>query len=111
MVRLLLTKGIVGLWCLEGEPSFREGIVHDTTITCLEWSPGGNRLITGDEEGGVVVWKIDGRGKLSTMSQYRLRGSIDHIVFKPTKKARDSRFESQLTVETKKRTAHHFSLE
>ncbi|KAJ3262217.1 hypothetical protein HK103_002630 [Boothiomyces macroporosus] len=84
-------NGIVGLWCLEGEPSFREGIVHDTTITCLEWSPGGNRLITGDEEGGVVVWKIDGRGKLSTMSQYRLRGSIDHIVFKPTKKARDSR--------------------
>ncbi|KAJ3325252.1 hypothetical protein HDV06_005009 [Boothiomyces sp. JEL0866] len=84
-------NGTVGLWCLEGEASFREGIVHDSSITCLEWSPGGNRLITGDEEGGVVVWKIDGRGKLATMSQYRLRGSIDHIVFKPTKRIKDSR--------------------
>ncbi|KAJ3271511.1 hypothetical protein HDV01_006562 [Terramyces sp. JEL0728] len=86
-------NGTVGLWCLEGDVSFREGNVHDSNVTCLEWSPGGNRLITGDEEGGVVVWKIDGRGKLATMSQYRLRGRIDHVAFKPTKRAKDSRLD------------------
>ncbi|KAI8902608.1 hypothetical protein BC833DRAFT_654604 [Globomyces pollinis-pini] len=86
------TNGTVGLWCLDSNSSFREGNVHHAPISCIVWSPNGNRLITGDEEGGVVVWKIDHRGKLATMSQYRLRGAIDHIVFKPIdKRARESR--------------------
>ncbi|KAJ2999283.1 hypothetical protein HDV02_003216 [Globomyces sp. JEL0801] len=85
------TNGTVGLWCLDSNSSFREGNVHHAPISCIVWSPNGNRLITGDEEGGVVVWKIDHRGKLATMSQYRLRGAIDHIVFKPIdKRARES---------------------
>jgi hypothetical protein len=41
----------------------------------------------------VVVWKIDSRGKLTTLSKYRLQASIDHIQFKnQVKKARDTRF-------------------
>eukprot|EP00842_Homolaphlyctis_polyrhiza_P000388 jgi/Hompol1/134/HPOL_002936-RA len=74
--------GTVGLWCLDMESTLREGKIHQCRVTCLEWNPPGNRIVTGDEDGCVVVWKIDMRGRLSTMSQYRLKGQIACCVFR-----------------------------
>ncbi|KAH6569056.1 hypothetical protein BASA62_005094 [Batrachochytrium salamandrivorans] len=74
--------GTVGLWCLDAESALREGKVHQCRIICLEWNPPGNRIISGDEDGGIVVWKVDARGRLSTMSQYRLKGQITCCVFR-----------------------------
>lgn len=83
------------MWCVDAsESSVREGNLHSSSITTLEWSPTGNRLITGDEvsifyrflfisqDGALIVWKVDNRGKLSTLSQYRLRGAVNHVTFK-----------------------------
>ncbi|KAJ3335504.1 hypothetical protein HDU91_002169, partial [Kappamyces sp. JEL0680] len=76
------SNGTLGLWCPESDTTFREGNIHSSLITSVAWSPTGNRLITGDSDGTVVIWKVDGRGKLSTLTQYRLRGSIQQITFK-----------------------------
>ncbi|KAL5035113.1 hypothetical protein BDV3_004569 [Batrachochytrium dendrobatidis] len=74
--------GTVGLWCVDMESTLREGKIHQCRITCLEWNSFGNRIISGDEEGAVVVWKVDTRGRLSTMSQYRLKSQIVCCVFR-----------------------------
>ncbi|KAI9098081.1 hypothetical protein DFS34DRAFT_619554 [Phlyctochytrium arcticum] len=75
------SNGTVGIWS-EAENVLREGNVHASTITVVEWSPSGNRLITGDEDGDVVVWKTDPRGRLSIICQYRLNNAITHCVFR-----------------------------
>ena len=74
--------GTLGLWCPDFDTTIREGNLHSVQISALSWSPNGNRLITGDLEGNIVGWKVDNRGKLSTVAQYRLRGPIRHITFK-----------------------------
>jgi len=37
------------------------------------WNPAGTRLVTGDGEGLVRVWKADGRGLLSAFKMYAQR--------------------------------------
>ncbi|XP_075890571.1 intraflagellar transport protein 140 homolog [Nelusetta ayraudi] len=37
---------------------------HSVCITLLEWSSSGSRLVTGDQNGTLVVWKMDARGRL-----------------------------------------------
>ncbi|KAJ3192139.1 hypothetical protein HK101_006974 [Irineochytrium annulatum] len=74
-------QSLVGLWS-DTDAQLREGIVHHSPITCLEWSPGGTRLISGDEEGEVVVWKVDSRGKMASICQYRLKGSLRSCIFR-----------------------------
>lgn len=92
MVYFCSQIGNVGIWCPD-DTQLREGLIHHAAITCLEWNPNGNRLVTGDQEGGIVVWKIDSRRKLTIMSKYRLQATIQHILFKlPTKRVRESRF-------------------
>ncbi|KAJ3415634.1 hypothetical protein HDV05_004510 [Chytridiales sp. JEL 0842] len=83
-------SGLVGVWS-EVEDVFREGVSHRSPISCLEWSPNGARLITADEEGEVVVWKVDMRGKLASVCQYRLKGSVTGCYFRKLYNKPDSR--------------------
>ncbi|KAI9354065.1 hypothetical protein DFJ73DRAFT_959062 [Zopfochytrium polystomum] len=75
------TSGVVGVWS-EMEETLREGTAHRSRVTCLEWSGSGSRLISGDEEGEVTVWKIDNRGKMTSVCQYRLKTMLTHCVFR-----------------------------
>jgi WD40 repeat protein len=85
-------QGNIGIWSPETDSNVREGKSHQN-ISCLEWSPNGNRLVSGDEEGCIVVWKVDLRGKLASLSKYRLQAPIQHVLFKnASKKTRDSRY-------------------
>ncbi|KAJ1551048.1 hypothetical protein HK096_003480 [Nowakowskiella sp. JEL0078] len=74
------SSGVVGIWC-EQEQIFREGNAHSMEILVLEWSPSGNRLVSADIDGQVVVWKVDARGRLLSICQYRLKGAIRNCLF------------------------------
>ncbi|KAJ3153303.1 hypothetical protein HDU89_000934 [Geranomyces variabilis] len=73
--------GTVTVWC-DYENVLREGNVHQAAISVMEWSPAGNRLVTGDEDGDVVVWKVDQRGRLTVLCQYRLSNRVTHCLFR-----------------------------
>ncbi|KAJ3106851.1 hypothetical protein HDU96_008104 [Phlyctochytrium bullatum] len=77
-------NGVITVWS-ETDGMWREGILHHSEITCLVWSPRGSRLISGDNEGDVTVWKVDVRGKLSSLCQYRLKSGIHHCLFRSSK--------------------------
>jgi intraflagellar transport protein 140 len=96
---LLSHIGKIGVWSPDTDASVREGNAHHCPVTLLQWSPTGNRLISGDKvssfddkDGDVIVWKVDSRGKLSLMSRYRVRAPVLQILFKNSQhKSRESR--------------------
>ncbi|ORY30689.1 hypothetical protein BCR33DRAFT_703366 [Rhizoclosmatium globosum] len=75
------SAGTVGVWS-DTEEILREGTSHTTNITCLEWNSTGTRLISCDEEGEVVVWKVDVRGKINSLCHYRLKGPVSQCSFR-----------------------------
>ncbi|TPX54243.1 hypothetical protein PhCBS80983_g05995 [Powellomyces hirtus] len=75
------SNGMVGVWC-DHEHVLREGNVHQSPLSVMEWSPSGNRLVTGDEDGDVVVWKVDQRGRIAVLCQYRLSNKVTHCLFR-----------------------------
>ncbi|KAI8620888.1 hypothetical protein BC830DRAFT_1096659 [Chytriomyces sp. MP71] len=75
------SSGTVGVWS-DTEEVLREGASHGCTITCLEWNTTGTRLISCDVEGEVIVWKVDLRGKISSICQYRLKAAVSRCLFR-----------------------------
>jgi intraflagellar transport protein 140 len=73
---------VVGLWCVEHDGVLREGNAHQSKVEIIKWSPSGHRLITGDNEGVVIVWKVENKGRISAISQYRLKSAATSITFK-----------------------------
>jgi WD40 repeat protein len=53
MVFIKFKLGTVAIWSPDTDSSLREGNSHFASISTFEWSPSGNRLITGDK-----VWKL-----------------------------------------------------
>lgn len=54
---------------------------HTSRVGLVKWAPGGNRLLTADENGIFAVWKIDNRYQLTLSAQYTRQGSMTHCVF------------------------------
>ena len=65
--------GLVSLWNLKDKALRTNNAAHADTITLLQWSPEGTRLVTADTAGVVVVWKTDHRSRLTVVSRYQLR--------------------------------------
>jgi hypothetical protein len=42
------------------------------------------------QDGEVVVWKVDARGRISSLCQYRLKGAIYHCMFRPARSDADA---------------------
>ncbi|KAM4524435.1 intraflagellar transport protein 140 homolog [Odontesthes bonariensis] len=59
---------------------------HTASITLLEWSSFGSRLVTGDEMGVLAVWKLDARGKLqgNHLVKHEYNKPLTCCIFKPT---------------------------
>ncbi|XP_017888145.1 intraflagellar transport protein 140 homolog [Ceratina calcarata] len=55
---------------------------HRDSITILQWSQHGGRLVSADSAGSIVGWKIDSRGQLLMMFHHELKDSFTQIVFK-----------------------------
>lgn len=77
----ILFVGGLTFWNLRNNSPSEVRSPHQSAILMLKWAPYGNRLITSDEQGLVVVWKIDPRGVVSQCTQYRRKGKINHIAF------------------------------
>ncbi|XP_041829697.1 intraflagellar transport protein 140 homolog [Melanotaenia boesemani] len=59
--------------------------VHTASITLLEWSSFGSRLVTGDQAGVLAVWKLDARGRLQGNHQVKHEYSkpLTCCIFRP----------------------------
>ncbi|OQR87348.1 Intraflagellar Transport protein [Achlya hypogyna] len=80
--------GMVSLWIPKESAAREVNSPHTTRINLLKWAPSGNRLITGDENGVLAVWKVDARSQMSLATQYTRQGSLTQCVFcvSPAKK-------------------------
>ncbi|KAM9716097.1 intraflagellar transport protein 140 homolog isoform 2-T2 [Menidia menidia] len=60
--------------------------VHTASITLLEWSSLGSRLVTGDQTGVLAVWKLDARGRLqgNHLVKHEYNKALTCCIFKPT---------------------------
>lgn len=75
--------GTIALWSEKDKNSLREEtLAHKASITLLQFSPEGTRLISGDSAGVLVVWNIDHRGKLTQLHSYTKKGTITQLVFR-----------------------------
>ena len=59
--------------------------LHQSTVSALAWSSNGSRLITGDLNGLIAVWKTDANGKLvqPAMLQFSVDSKINEIINRP----------------------------
>ncbi|RHY31008.1 hypothetical protein DYB32_003834 [Aphanomyces invadans] len=55
---------MLSLWIQKENVAREVNSPHTSRINLLKWAPSGNRLITGDENGVLAVWKIDARGQV-----------------------------------------------
>ncbi|XP_015230607.1 PREDICTED: intraflagellar transport protein 140 homolog [Cyprinodon variegatus] len=58
---------------------------HTASIALLEWSGSGSRLVTGDQNGALAVWKLDARGRLigNSLAKYDFSKPLTCCIFKP----------------------------
>ncbi|XP_054848420.1 intraflagellar transport protein 140 homolog [Eublepharis macularius] len=58
---------------------------HHAEITILSWSTNGSRLVSGDRLGGLVLWKVDQRGRVQSPSllQHQYGNHLSCCVFRP----------------------------
>uniref|UniRef100_A0A3B5KY38 Intraflagellar transport 140 homolog (Chlamydomonas) n=1 Tax=Xiphophorus couchianus TaxID=32473 RepID=A0A3B5KY38_9TELE len=59
--------------------------VHTARIALLEWSGSGSRLVTGDQNGALAVWKLDARGRLlgNYLVKHDYNKPLTCCIFKP----------------------------
>lgn len=71
---------------------------HRDSITLLQWSQYGGRLVSADNGGFIVGWKIDSRGQLFMTFHHELKESFTHIAFRtvPLKPSVDIRYDNTL---------------
>eukprot|EP01051_Picozoa_sp_SAG22_P005357 SAG22_NODE_316_length_12517_cov_75.265180_1_plen_503_part_10 len=74
--------GAISVCSEPGRVPQEDTLVHTSTITLLTWSPDGSRLLTGDANGMMGIWKVDKRGRLTPICQYAKQGAITAIAFK-----------------------------
>uniref|UniRef100_A0A4W3HUQ7 Intraflagellar transport 140 n=1 Tax=Callorhinchus milii TaxID=7868 RepID=A0A4W3HUQ7_CALMI len=87
--RILATgweAGEIILWNeQDGEEQQSVTEAHCADITLLEWSTNGNRLISADKLGVLLVWRVDQRGRMhgSPLFKEEYSRHLSHCVFRP----------------------------
>ena len=66
-------NGVISIW-LGSDSSIRDGKAHAARVTHMMWI--GMKFVTADEDNHVVVWKVDGRGRVGILTEYRLAHPI-----------------------------------
>ncbi|KAI9137959.1 hypothetical protein BKA69DRAFT_835376 [Paraphysoderma sedebokerense] len=66
---------------LDSDGSIRESKQHSSAITCLKFSSNTSKLISGDEDGKLIVWKLDHKCRLFSLCTYHLKSAISHCLF------------------------------
>ncbi|XP_044589157.1 intraflagellar transport protein 140 homolog isoform X2 [Cotesia glomerata] len=78
-------NGSIQIWTEDFEQNeFTEvGTPHRDSITLLEWSQNGGRLVSVDAAGSIVGWRVDNKGQLLIIFHHELQKSFTQITFKP----------------------------
>ena len=72
--------GVITLWNEDQRLTREEKVLHKAEITNITFSSDGTRMVTGDEQGTVGVWRTH-RG-LTPICQYSKSGSITNVAFR-----------------------------
>ncbi|XP_048350959.1 intraflagellar transport protein 140 homolog isoform X2 [Sphaerodactylus townsendi] len=64
---------------------------HRAEITVLSWSTNGSRLISGDRLGGLVLWRMDQRGRVQgpPLLQHEYGNQLSQCIFRPPPPSED----------------------
>lgn len=71
--------GVITLWNEDARLTREEKVLHKAEITNITFSADGTRMVTGDEQGTVGVWRTH-RG-LTPICQYSKSGAITNVAF------------------------------
>lgn len=71
--------GVITLWNEDQRLTREEKVLHKSEITNITFSADGTRMVTGDEQGTVGVWRTH-RG-LTPICQYSKSGAITNVAF------------------------------
>lgn len=71
--------GCITLWNEDARQTREDKVVHKSQITIITFSPDGSRMVTGDNNGAVGVWRTH-RG-LTQVCSYKKEGAVNQIVF------------------------------
>jgi WD40 repeat protein len=63
----------IRLWQPAHERSYEVG-AHDHWVMCIAWSPTGDQLVTGSEDGTLAFWDPDGAGVSRVDADYTVNG-------------------------------------
>ena len=86
---VLIPAGGISFWNMTDASTRLVVSPHRTAIGLLVWAPYGNRLITSDHDGLLVVWKIDARGYVNQCAQYRRPGIMTQCTFSTSPQQRE----------------------
>ncbi|XP_052833890.1 intraflagellar transport protein 140 homolog [Octopus bimaculoides] len=77
--------GAITLWRLDAKETSHMEQVHSTAVTSLCWSSFGARIVSGDESGTLLIWKVDSKGRAMSkpVSQHNLPEPIQQIILQP----------------------------
>ncbi|XP_025043975.2 intraflagellar transport protein 140 homolog isoform X2 [Pelodiscus sinensis] len=58
---------------------------HNAEITVINWSTNGTRLVSGDKLGGLVLWRLDQRGRVQgpPLLKHEYGKQLSHCIFRP----------------------------
>ena len=75
-------SGEITVYNDEQHTFYEQSSIHREVITLLNWNHHGTRLVSGDQSGLLVVWKVEGKGQLhpSPLHQHRLHAAVTHCV-------------------------------
>ncbi|XP_019615052.1 PREDICTED: intraflagellar transport protein 140 homolog [Branchiostoma belcheri] len=78
-------NGDVLMWNDQDKELHEAKSIHDAGVAILEWSTNGTRLLSGDKNGLITVWKMDGKGRAqaSPFCKHQMEQSVSVCLVRP----------------------------
>jgi WD40 repeat protein len=77
----------VQLWDVEGHTVKGPALKHPAVVSAVTFSPDGQTLLTGTEDGGVYLWDVASGNSLGPLPSYPYRGVVTAVAFHPDGKS------------------------
>eukprot|EP00058_Branchiostoma_floridae_P021724 XP_002607214.1 hypothetical protein BRAFLDRAFT_118626 [Branchiostoma floridae] len=78
-------NGDVLMWNDQDKELHEAKSIHDAGVAILEWSTNGTRLLSGDKNGLITVWKMDGKGRAQAtpFCKHQMEQSVSVCLVRP----------------------------